>query len=398
MAAMKKVLVVNGQYVPGYKGGGPIQSCVNMVENLADQYDFYILCADRDYKEEKPYLSVKVNKWNQVGAAKVYYLSPEKQGLAGFKKILNEIEYDVMYLNGFFSPIFTIRPLLLRRFGSLKNKSAKIILTPRGDFTGGCENKKLKKYSYIYFVKMIGLYKKILWHATSGIEEKDIKTKFPKADVFTVSNFPEKFVPKKSILQKKSGELNLVFISRIFPKKNIKYALEVLKQITEGTVVFDIYGPMEDKAYWGECEELIHQMPSNIKVKYCGEAEHKNIPYIFGQYHAFFFPTLGENYGHVIVEAMMNNCLCILSKGVTPWDDYIEALDIGAALEQQDKFVEIISRIIRMNCDEIQECIKYTSKYILEKTNPEDIIRDYNTMLGKKISNSDNFKRKRLIK
>lgn len=38
----------------------------------------------------------------------------------------------------------------------------------------------------------------------------------------------------------------------------------------------------------------------------------------------FFFPTLGENYGHVIVEAMMNNCLVILSEGVTPWDDYKE--------------------------------------------------------------------------
>ena len=151
----KRVLVLNGQYAPGYKGGGPIQSCINMVENLYEQIDFFVLCADRDYKETVPYSNVKINQWNEVGHAKVYYLSPDKQDLKGFEEVINSIDYDVMYLNGFFSPIFTIRPLLLRRMGKLKKKP--VILTPRGDFTGGCENKKLKKYSYIYLVKLLGL-------------------------------------------------------------------------------------------------------------------------------------------------------------------------------------------------------------------------------------------------
>ena len=35
-------------------------------------------------------------------------------------------------------------------------------------------------------------------------------------------------------------------VSRIFPKKNIKYALEVLSKITKGNVVFDIYGPIRN--------------------------------------------------------------------------------------------------------------------------------------------------------
>lgn len=108
---------------------------------------------------------MKINQWNEVGHAKVYYLSPDKQDLKGFEEVINSIDYDVMYLNGFFSPIFTIRPLLLRRMGKLKKKP--VILTPRGDFTGGCENKKLKKYSYIYLVKLLGLYSGLLWHATS---------------------------------------------------------------------------------------------------------------------------------------------------------------------------------------------------------------------------------------
>lgn len=375
----KRVLILNGQYAPGYKGGGPIQSCINMVENLYNQFDFYVLCADRDYKETVSYSGVKINQWNEVGHAKVYYLSPDKQDLREFEEAINSIDYDVMYLNGFFSPIFTIRPLILRRLGKLKEKP--VILTPRGDFTGGCENKKLKKYSYIYLVKLLGLYSGLLWHATSDIEERDIKQKFEKANVFTVPNLPAKFAPKKPCIFKKTGELRLVFVSRIFPKKNIKYALEVLSKITEGNVVFDIYGPMEDKGYWAECEELVKKMPSNVKVKYCGEAEHKDVPHIFERYHAFFFPTLGENYGHVIVEAMMNNCLCILSKGVTPWDDYIAHLDIGAKLSEQEKFVESVNRLLQLDQSGIDSMLKFNNQYIAEKTDPEKDLALYRKML-----------------
>ena len=39
----KRVLVLNGQYAPGYKGGGPIQSCINMVENLYEQIDLFFV-------------------------------------------------------------------------------------------------------------------------------------------------------------------------------------------------------------------------------------------------------------------------------------------------------------------------------------------------------------------
>lgn len=375
----RRILILNGQYTPGYKGGGPIQSCINMVENLYEQFEFYVLCADRDYKETVPYNGVNINQWNEVGHAKVYYLSTDQQNLKGFEKVINSINYDVMYLNGFFSPIFTICPLLLRRMGKLKKKP--VILTPRGDFTGGCENKKLKKYSYIYIAKLFGLYDGLLWHATSDIEERDIKRKFEKADVFTIPNLSAKFVPKKRYLSKKPGELRLVFVSRIFPKKNIKYALEVLSKITEGNVIFDIYGPMEDKDYWSECEELMKKMTDNVKIRYCGEAKHKDIPHIFEQYHAFFFPTLGENYGHVIVEAMMNNCLCILSKGVTPWDDYIEHLDIGAKLSEQKKFVEIINQMLSLDQSGIDSMLEFNNQYIAEKTDPEKDLILYRKML-----------------
>lgn len=374
----KRILVLNGQYAPGYKGGGPIQSCINMIENLYEQFDFFVICSDRDYKDSMPYNNVKINQWNNVGHAKVYYLGNEYQSFIGLQKVINRIDFDVLYLNGFFSPVFTIKPLILKWLHIINPQ--KVVLTPRGDFTGGCENKKIKKYIYIFIVKKIGLYRNLIWQATSDIEARDIRKKFSNAVIYTIPNFPAKYIEKKNHVTKIPGELKLVFVSRIFPKKNLKYALEVLRNIPKGDILFDIYGPMEDKNYWSECEKVIKSMPNNITVKYCGEIEHKDIPNIFGKYHAFFFPTLGENYGHVIVEAMMNNCICILSKGVTPWDDYIESLDIGAELDNPMKFGEIIEELVNMNQSDFDALIRINSEYVAKKTDSTKYLELYEKM------------------
>lgn len=377
---MKKVLILNGQYFPGYKGGGPIQSCINLVENLADDFEFYVICADRDYKEKEPYKNVKINAWNKVGSAQVYYMSSEEQNLKGFEKMLNSISYDVLYLNGFFSPIFTIKPLVLKRLKRLKNDN--IILTPRGDFTGGCENKKIKKYSYIFISKIIGLYKNLRWQATSKIEKNDILKKFPKAKIYTIPNLSSKFFPKKISIKKESGELRLIFLSRIFPKKNLKFALEILEKIKLGKIIFDIYGPMEDSLYWKECEDIINRMPEHVKVTYCGEIEHSKIPVIFSKYHAFFFPTLGENYGHVIVEAMMNNCLCLLSKYVTPWDKYIHDLDLGGELDNPDTFIESIQTLLDYNQEDFLKVINKNNEFVEENFSNEENLKKYRQLFN----------------
>lgn len=358
----KKILVLNGQYLPGYKGGGPIQSCFNMIENLSDRFEFYVLTADTDFKSEIQYENVKINDWNEVGAAKVFYMSKDRQTLKGFNEFFDNIDFDIMYLNGFFSPIFTIKPLILKLLGKLKCE--KVILTPRGDFTGGCANKKLKKYSYIYFCKLIRLYNGLIWHATSELEEKDIRQKFKNANIFTIPNLSSKYIQKENVIEKEKGMLKLVFISRIFPKKNLKFALEVLKDIKEGNIIFDIYGPMEDEQYWGECMKIIKEIPQNIKVAYKGEVEHSEIENVFRKYHAFFFPTLGENYGHVIVEAIMNNCATILSEKTTPWDEYGINLNIIAKLEQKDKFENIILNLLSMDDTDFKELIVKNNCYV----------------------------------
>jgi hypothetical protein len=59
-------------------------------------------------------------------------------------------------------------------------------------------------------------------------------------------------------------------------------------------------------------------MPSNVLVKYCGPLPPENVPERLGAYHFFVLPTLGENFGHAIHEALSAEVPVLIGCG-TPW-------------------------------------------------------------------------------
>lgn len=55
--SMSKVTVLTfaRYYLPGFKAGGPIRTLSNMVEALGDEFDFRIVCSDRDFMDRAAY-------------------------------------------------------------------------------------------------------------------------------------------------------------------------------------------------------------------------------------------------------------------------------------------------------------------------------------------------------
>jgi glycosyltransferase involved in cell wall biosynthesis len=144
---------------------------------------------------------------------------------------------------------------------------------------------------------------------------------------------------------KKSGQLRAVFVSRIARKKNLAGALRMLAGVA-GDVTFDIFGPPEDAGYWEECRGLIAALPANIRVQYCGQIEHQKIGRVFAEHDLFLFPTLGENYGHVICEALAAGCPVLISDQ-TPWRN-LEAEGVGWDFPhgETERFRSVIQRCV----------------------------------------------------
>lgn len=328
-----------------------------MVDQLGSEYEFRIVTSDRDIGDSKAYPAILADRWQPVSESAVYYVSPKSRTFKGIIRLLRNTPHDILYLNSFFDPVFTIRVFLARRLGLLP--PSRIIVAPRGEFSkGSIRLKYLKKYVYIQIAKCIGLYKKIRWQASSEFERLDI-VRLMKArpeSVHIVPNLPTIGCidrPSNLAIQEvhQSEGLRIVFLSRVSREKNLDYALRVLNNVRK-RVVFDIYGPAEDLIYWKECRKLIAQLPPNITANYRGGITHDEVEGVLRQYDLLFFPTSGESYGHVIIESLLAGTRVLISTE-TPWRNLQDAgLGWDVDLKQLSDFVAVIEGLIPMESNE----------------------------------------------
>ena len=340
MKLIDKILIFSGFYLPGFKGGGPIRTIANMVDQLGDEFNFALYTADRDLGDAAPYASIQSNAWQRVGKAEVFYASPEPGWISRLWKNIASFEGNTIHLNSFFAFRFSILPLI---FWRILKPGAVIILGPRGEFSEGALSlKKEKKKIFISVAKTLGLYKNILWHASSDFEASDIRRVMGRNVKIHVAI--DIASPKVEITLKErmpGAPLRIVFVSRVSPMKNLLGAIEALKK-TKSQVLFDVYGPAEDENYWAQCQEAAKLIPSNTRFQYCGALQPMQVPDKLAEYDLFFLPTLGENFGHVIAEALSSG-LPVLISDTTPWRDLAEkSLGWDIPLNEVDRFAECI--------------------------------------------------------
>lgn len=323
---MKTVLAFMSHYLPGYKAGGPIRTVANMVEALGDGIDYKIVTADRDLLDVDPYRGVLPGKWQKVGKASVMYLSPEMINVRFLISIIKREKFDVLYLNSLFSFWFSILPHLLFRIFSGRGQGGGVVLAPRGELSmGALSIKPLRKRVFLLFSGFLGAYRDLILQASSLDEANDIKKNLPSARrVVVARDLPDlSFVSSGCRFNEVSSALRVIFLSRISPMKNLHFALEVLAGV-KVPVVFDIWGTEEDLVYWSRCKEIVGNLPGNISVKYCGPVSHDLVSETMARYDLFFLPSLGENYGHVIAEAVSVGTPVLISDR-TPWRGLAES-------------------------------------------------------------------------
>jgi glycosyltransferase involved in cell wall biosynthesis len=89
-------------------------------------------------------------------------------------------------------------------------------------------------------------------------------------------------------------------------------------------VDFSIYGPHEDRAYLERCRALAASLPGHITVFWRGAIPPEQVAGVLARQDLFLFPTRGENYGHVIAEALSVGTPVLIAD-TTPWRDLASA-------------------------------------------------------------------------
>lgn len=373
---MMKILIVMEGFFPGQKYGGPPVSVDNLC-TLMNEHECYIVTCNHDMGESKVYSDIKTG-WNKRKNCEVLYLSDEEYEYKRFEKVIRELQPDIIYLQGLFQKC--IIPCLMLA----KKNNVPVMLAPRGELCAGAFKKKYKKIPYIVFLKLFGLLKNVYFQSTSDEETLAIEhfLTAKKEKVFLLNNVPS--IPENKNLDsnKKSGQANFIFLSRIVPKKNLLAAINYMASV-KGNVRFDIYGALEDENYWEECKARIAQLPQNIKVEYKGLINHDQVHDTFRKYDAFIFPTYSENFGHVIAESLMVGCPIIISDQ-TPWTDVSKVKGgWSIPLDNSEQYIQAIQEVIDADKDTELIFRKNILDYIEKKMNLKALQENYNECFSK---------------
>ena len=376
-----RVLILYDGYLPAKNFGGPVVSLSNLINLCEEEIEFYIFTLNHDLNEKRVLNGIQQGA-NKIGKATVYYFSNNNFNIRKFKNIIEEIQPNVIYQNGFFNYKILKESLKLS-----SNSNLPLIIAPRGELNkNALAIKKWKKGPYAFLFKYILIRNKnTYFHSTSPEESKAIEKKLniENKKIYQLENIPT--LNDANLLlnnEKNKGKVKIIFLSRIQVKKNLLYAIKIVNEIESIQIEFDIYGPIENPEYWDECKKSMKSAKKNISFNYCGVVERDKIFEVFSNYDIFFFPTLSENYGHVIVEALSAACPILISDQ-TPWTD-INNFGGGYAISLNNKelFKEKIMDIANLNNEEYYMLRIRAKNYIKSKYSLEDLKKKYSRLFN----------------
>jgi len=140
--------------LPAKKYGGPLKSIYNLVETTYRQVNYFIISVDHDLGEKEKLPGIHEG-WNDVGHAKVCYMSESDYTYGNIMERIKESRSDLLYLCGYFLYQFNFPGIK-----AAKKAGIPVLLAPRSDLLPNCIHMKFpKKLLFIEIVRLFGLYK-----------------------------------------------------------------------------------------------------------------------------------------------------------------------------------------------------------------------------------------------
>ena len=231
MTIKPKILVFGRHFRPAVAAGGSARSMTNLIENLGHEFDFWVVCRDRDLGAQAAF-DFPLDQWLFCDDCHIHYCRPRRTYLSLFARVMRSQQWDVIYVNSYVSPIFSVVVRLLHRLGYAGE--AQMIIAPRGEFArSALKLSATKKKILLGLGRKFKFHDKIIWQASCEHELKDIVRVIdpPMDRILTapdLSPLDILDVSEDDRILKQRGELTLVLVARIAPIKNILFGIEAL--------------------------------------------------------------------------------------------------------------------------------------------------------------------------
>jgi glycosyltransferase involved in cell wall biosynthesis len=295
--------------------GGPSLSVYLLVKELRAQgIDAEILCFDTE--DSKDNLISTEDFIKTIKASSSIKLGYSKNFL---KFLQDNAIYDIYHGHGLWQmPIHFMAKVA-------KKKNKPYIITPRGMLRPwALEQSKWKKKIALWLYQTIDLQNAVCLHATSKLEADEIRclgfnnpiAVIPNGiDLSDYSTKQNRFqMPKKKIL----------YLSRVFPKKGLEFLIEAWSLLSKSDrdnweIIIAGNG---DAKYIDKLNQLILSRKLENEIKFVGPKYGQDKIITFNKAEIFVLPTIGENFGMVVAEALACGLPVITTKGA-PWEELI---------------------------------------------------------------------------
>ncbi len=226
---------------------------------------------------------------------------------------------DILHFHGVWMPA----NLWISKYG--RKKHIPYIINPRGDTEVARINynkfKRLKKRLAWWFYGKSVVNHASCVIATSEQEKDSIRLLGSKVPVAIIPNGIEIDTFPKEIVHNHGDKKILLFLSRINPIKGIEYLIDawvLLPEKFRQEWELQIAGNSDPNEYIHELETKVKTLGLHDSIKFIGSITGEAKMRKYQDSNLFVLPTLNENFGNVVAEAMMCECPVITTKNA-PW-------------------------------------------------------------------------------
>ena len=245
---------------------------------------------------------------------------------------------NILYIHGCWRLKFFYYVIIAKIF------RAKIVFSPHGMLDPYSFSLKpfRKKLAWFLFQKIILKFSDLII-VNSLVEKKNIDKLFKKKNTIVISHGVSDINRKYYNKIQKNKKINFVFFSRIHPVKNLKKLIDIwYNNVFFKNYELSIYGDIADIQYFDTFKKKIYL---NKNISYKGPLYKDKIKTL-SKYHVFVLPSISENFGLVILEALKANLYLILNKNL-PWE-ILKKKELGSLINFDKKnLISVINKINR---------------------------------------------------
>lgn len=232
-----------------------------------------------------------------------------------FVAILRQLKPDIVHTNSCWTPVSAMVAVWA------KKEDYPVFYTPHGMLEPYAIQRHYwtKKLPAILLFQKKGISVADIVHATAGTEKENLLKLGWNKNIYVVPNCVQidKISQKSSWCRTK----NILFLSRVHPKKGVNFLIEAVAQLKENLAGYKVtIAGFGEESYISSLKELAAEKGVLEMFHFIGPVFDDKKWDLYKQADLFVLPTYSENFGIVVPEALASGTPVITTLG-TPWQE-----------------------------------------------------------------------------